>query len=56
MLLLGMNACFCGRGTHSVYGVLNPFQLSVFHIESSRIICSANQMASFYMKYKIGRK
>ena len=52
-----MNACFYGWGTHSVYGVLNPFQLSVaFHIETSHTICSANQMASFYMKYKIDRK
>ena len=31
--------------------LLNPFQLSVvFHIETSHLICSVNQMLGFYMK------
>ena len=36
---------------------LNPFQPSVtFNIETSHLICSANQMTSFYMKCNIGLK
>ena len=31
----------------------NPFQPSVaFHIETSHLICSANQMTGFYMKFR----
>ena len=35
----------------------NPFQPSVaFNIETSHLICSANQMTGFYMKCNIGMK
>ena len=34
-----------------VHNPFNPFHLSVaFHIETSHLICSANQMIGFYMK------
>ena len=36
---------------------LDPFQSSVvFHIDPSHLICIANQMAGFYMKYNTGLK
>ena len=36
---------------------LNPFQRStVFHIETSRLICIANQMSGFYKKCNTGLK
>ena len=36
---------------------LNPFQPSVaFHIETSHLICRANQMSRFYMKCNAGLK
>ena len=35
--------------------VLNPFQPSVaFHIETSHLLCTKNQMAGFYMKCNSG--
>ena len=34
-----------------------PFHFSIaFHIETSHLICKANQMTGFYMKYKTGLK
>ena len=31
---------------------INPFQPSIaFHIETGHLICSANQLTGFYMKY-----
>ena len=36
---------------------LNPFQARVtFHIETSHLICIANQMTGVYMKYNTGLK
>ena len=33
----------------------NPFQpIVAFHIETSHLICIANQMTGFYMKYNTG--
>ena len=35
----------------------NPFQPSVaFHLETSRLTCTTNQMTGFYMKYNTGLK
>ena len=32
--------------------ICNPFQFSVvFHIETSHLFCTANQVGGFYMKY-----
>ena len=37
--------------------MLNPFHPSVaFHIETSHLICTTNQMTDFYMKFKAGLK
>ena len=36
---------------------LNPFQPSVvFHVETSHLFCSANQMTGFYMECNTGLK
>ena len=46
------------RIVHFLYNILfNPFQPSVaFHIETSHLICCANQMTGFYMKRNTGLK
>ena len=37
--------------------IINPFQSSAaFHTETSQLICSANQMTGFNMKYNTGLK
>ena len=39
-----------------VIGVVNPLTTNVpYHIETSQLICRANQLASFYMMGNIGR-
>ena len=36
---------------------INPFQPSdAFHIDTSHLICTLNQMTGFYMKYNTGLK
>ena len=38
-------------------GALNPFQPNTaFHIKTSHLICTANQMTGFYMKCNTGLK
>ena len=37
--------------------MINLFQLTfVFHTETSHLICTANQMTGFFMKWKAGPK
>ena len=39
---------------HSIFLQINPFQPSVaFPIETRHLICTANKMTGFYMKYNI---
>ena len=50
---IGINSTLSGQ----IYKCFSPFQSSVaFHIETSHLICNANQMIGFFMKCKTGLK
>ena len=49
--------CRLGRSFKDRESKLNPFKPSVvFHIETSHLICTANQLTGFYMKSSTGLK
>ena len=44
-------------GGESLIHYMNPFHPSVaFHVETNHLICTANQMTGFSMKYNTGPK
>ena len=56
-LVIGLLQSLCHNAFNDGVSFFNPFQPSVaFPTETSNLICSANQMAGFYMKYNTGLK
>ena len=56
-LVIGLLQGLCHNAFNDGVSFFNPFQPSVvFPTETSNLICSANQMAGFYMKYNTGLK
>ena len=54
VLLTGKNAYSGLEAGLSLYTHLNPFQANItFHIETSYLIYSANQMNDYYMKFEL---
>ena len=52
----GLNELFFEKRLY-FNSLFNPFQPSVaFHIETSHLICTANQMTGFYLECKTGLK
>ena len=56
-LVIGLLQSLCHNAFNDGVSFFNPFQPSVaFPTETINLICSANQMAGFYMKYNTGLK
>ena len=50
------NPCFCLNPSVEIIEAINPLTTSVFHyVETSQLICSANQLTGFQMLGNTGR-